>query len=58
MKPASTKRTRLRPLSFFKQIASNSLDSGWAIVQVAGGERNRSQLRQKLTEAREELVRL
>lgn len=32
-------------------MANSSLDSGWAIVHVFGGERNLSQLRQKLTEA-------
>lgn len=51
MKCASVIRTLLRPLSFFRHITRSSCDSGRASVQVAGGERNRSQLRQKDTEA-------
>lgn len=51
MNPASTSLTLFKPFSFFKQIASNSLDSGCAIVQVAGGDKNRSQFLQKLREA-------
>ena len=48
--PASTKRTLLSPLSFFKQMASSSRLSGCAMVHCAGGDRNRSQFRQKDTE--------
>jgi hypothetical protein len=52
MNPASMRRTLLRPLSFFKHIANSSRDSGWAIVQVVGGDKYRSQFLQKLTVAK------
>ena len=52
MKCASVRRTLLRPLSFLRQMARSSWDSGRAIVQLDGGERNRSQFLQKETDAR------
>ena len=52
MKWASVNRTLFNPFSFFKQIERSSLDSGCATVHACGGERKRSQLRQKDTEAR------
>lgn len=47
MKPASIRRTLLRPLSFLRQMARSSRDSGSAIVHVWGGEKKRSQFLQK-----------
>ena len=52
MKWASVNRTLFNPFSFFKQIERSSLDSGCASVHACGGDRKRSQLRQKDTEAR------
>lgn len=46
MKCASVRRTLLRPLSFLRQSARSSWDSGWAIIQLEGGDRKRSQFRQ------------
>jgi hypothetical protein len=51
IKCASVNRTLFSPFNFFKQIASSSCDSGLAIVHVVGGDKNRSQFRQKETEA-------
>lgn len=51
MKWASVNRTLFNPFSFFKQIERSSLDSGCASAHACGGERKRSQLRQKDTEA-------
>lgn len=51
MKCASVRRTLFRPLSFLRHIARSSCDSGLAITQLAGGDRNRSQLRQNEMEA-------
>ena len=50
IKCASVNRTLFRPFNFFKQIASNSCDSGLAIVHDEGGDKNRSQFLQKDTE--------
>lgn len=54
MNPASIRRTLFSPFSFFRQMAKSSRDSGRAIVQVVGGDRNRSQFLQKLTVAKGE----
>ena len=51
MNPASMSRTLLRPLSFLRQRASNSLDSGSAMDHAEGGDRNRSQALQNDREA-------
>jgi hypothetical protein len=50
IKCASFNRTLFNPFSFFKQIASNSCDSGLASVHVEGGDKNRSQFLQKDTD--------
>ena len=51
IKCASVSRTRFNPLSFFRQIARSSWDSGRAIIHCVGGARNRSQFRQYDTDA-------
>jgi hypothetical protein len=48
MNPASISFTLLSPFSFLRQMASNCRLSGSAIVHVLGGDKKRSQLRQKL----------
>lgn len=55
MKCASVNRTLLRPLSFLRQIARSSCDSGRAITHWAGGARWRSQFRQYEIEADSEI---
>lgn len=50
IKCASVNRTLFNPFNFFKQIASNSCDSGLAIVHVKGGDKNRSQFLQNETD--------
>jgi hypothetical protein len=47
MKLASIMRTLCRPRNFFRQSASNSLDSGAATIQLDGGNNHLSQSRQK-----------
>ena len=47
MKLASIIRTLCRPRSFFKHSANNSLDSGAATIQLAGGSSHLSQSLQK-----------
>lgn len=39
MNPASTRRTLLRPLSFFKHSVRSSRDSSAAVIQIPGGWR-------------------
>ena len=51
MNPASMSRTLLRPLSFLRQMARSSRDSGSAICHVVGGDRKRSQFLQNEIEA-------
>ncbi len=51
MKCASVNRTLLRPLSFFRQMARSSCDSGRASDHEVGGERKRSQFLQNETDA-------
>lgn len=46
MKLASIILTLERPLNFRRHNASNSLDSGEAVIQCAGGCSHRSQLKQ------------
>jgi hypothetical protein len=58
MKCASVNRILFSPLSFFKQSARSSADSGLASIHVAGGERNRSQFLQKDTDATVRKIRL
>jgi hypothetical protein len=51
MKCASVRRTLFKPLSFLRHMESSSEDSGRASVHVCGGDRKRSQFRQKDTDA-------
>lgn len=51
MKWASVNRTLLSPFSLLRHMESSSDDSSCASVHVWGGERNRSQFRQKDTDA-------
>lgn len=55
IKWASVKRTLFSPLSFLRQIASSSEDSGRAKTHELGGDKNLSQFLQNETEA--EMVR-
>jgi hypothetical protein len=50
MKCASVNRTLFNPFNFFKQMASNSCDSGLATVHVKGGDKNLSQFLQNDTD--------